>query len=72
MVERAAKDRASRSIALLYRLMPKKVRVLTATGERFVSIDALTAGQVFLVKAGERFPPMASSSTARLTLTNRC
>jgi heavy metal translocating P-type ATPase len=56
MVERAAKDRASRSIALLYRLMPKKVRVLTATGERFVSIDALTAGQVFLVKAGERFP----------------
>jgi heavy metal translocating P-type ATPase len=56
MVERAAKDRASRSIALLYRLMPKKVRVLTAAGERFVSIDALTTGQVFLVKAGERFP----------------
>jgi len=56
MVERAAKDRASRSIALLYRLMPKKVRVLTSAGERFVSIDALTTGQVFLVKAGERFP----------------
>jgi len=56
MVERAAKDRASRSIALLYRLMPKKVRVLTSAGERFVSIDALTTGQGFLVKAGERFP----------------
>jgi len=56
LIERVAKDRASRSIALLYRLLPKKVRVLTAAGERFVSIDALVPGQIFLVKAGERLP----------------
>jgi heavy metal translocating P-type ATPase len=56
LIERVAKDRASRSIARLYRLLPKKVRVLTAAGERFVSIDALVPGQVFLVKAGERLP----------------
>jgi len=56
LIERAAKDRASRSIGQLYRLMPKKVRILSAAGERFVSIDALEPGQVFVVKAGERIP----------------
>lgn len=56
LIERTAKDRASRSIALLYRLMPKKVRILSRAGERFVSIDALAPGQVFVVKAGERVP----------------
>jgi heavy metal translocating P-type ATPase len=56
LIERAAKDRASRNIALLYRLMPKKVRLLSSAGERFVAIDALAPGQVFVVKAGERVP----------------
>jgi heavy metal translocating P-type ATPase len=56
LIERAAKDRASRSIGQLYRLMPRKVRIFSAAGERFVSIDALEPGQVFIVKAGERIP----------------
>ncbi len=56
LIERAAKDRAARAIGMLYRLMPKKVRLMSAAGERFVSIDALEPGQVFVVKAGERIP----------------
>jgi heavy metal translocating P-type ATPase len=56
LIERAAKDRAARSIGMLYRLMPKKVRLLSVAGERFVSIDALEPGQTFVVKAGERIP----------------
>lgn len=56
LIERGAKDRAARSIAMLYRLMPKKVRLQSAAGERFVSIDALEPGAVFVVKAGERIP----------------
>jgi heavy metal translocating P-type ATPase len=56
LIERAAKDRAASSIAMLYRLMPKKARLLTPAGERFVSVDALEPGQLFMVKAGERIP----------------
>ena len=56
LIERTAKDRAARSIAMLYRLMPKKVRLVSSAGERFVSIDALEPGQTFVVKAGERIP----------------
>jgi heavy metal translocating P-type ATPase len=56
LIERAAKDRAARAVGILYRLMPKKARILTAAGERFVSIDALQPGQEFVVKAGERIP----------------
>jgi heavy metal translocating P-type ATPase len=56
LIERGAKDRAARSIAMLYRLMPKKVRLQSSAGERFVSIDALEPGTVFVVKAGERIP----------------
>jgi heavy metal translocating P-type ATPase len=56
LIERSAKDRAARSISLLYRLMPRKVRLLSTAGERFVSIDALEPGQIFVVKAGERIP----------------
>jgi heavy metal translocating P-type ATPase len=36
--------------------MPKKVRIMSDAGERFVSVEALEPGQVFLVKAGERIP----------------
>ena len=60
LIERGAKERTSRAVALLYRMMPKKVRLLdTGFGgkeEKFVSVDALNIGDVFVVKAGERIP----------------
>ncbi len=56
LIERVAKERAARSLALLYRFMPKKACLIGAGGERYVSIDALEPGAVFVVKAGERFP----------------
>lgn len=56
LIERGAKERAMRSIALLYRLMPKKVRIADLSQEHFVSIEALQPGVVFIVKAGERIP----------------
>ena len=56
LVELNAKDSAARGIASLYRMMPKKARVLVDGRERFVSIDALQTGNVFLVQPGERVP----------------
>ena len=56
LIERAAKERAARSISMMYRLMPRKARILSDGAERFVSIDALEPGTVFLVKVGERVP----------------
>jgi len=56
LIERSAKARAARSIAIMYRMMPKKVRVVVDGGERFVSIDALEPGTIFMVKVGERVP----------------
>ena len=56
LIERTAKDRAARSISMLYRLMPRKARVMSTAGERFVSIEALESGSIFVVKAGERIP----------------
>jgi len=56
LIERTAKTSTARSITLLYRMMPSKVRLLSGAGERYVSIDALAAGDEFLVKAGERIP----------------
>jgi len=53
MIERNSKERASRWITLLHRWMPSKVRLLTSSQERFVSVDALEPGQVFVAKAGE-------------------
>ncbi|MBX7222027.1 MAG: heavy metal translocating P-type ATPase [Blastocatellia bacterium] len=55
-LERTAKEQTSRAISLLYRLMPKKVRLLVSGQEHFRSVEALKPGDVFLVKAGERFP----------------
>ncbi|MCW5976459.1 MAG: heavy metal translocating P-type ATPase [Bryobacteraceae bacterium] len=55
-IERAAKERTSRAVTLLYRMLPAKARLLVDGRERFVSIDALAPGQVFVVKAGERIP----------------
>ncbi|MBS1858018.1 MAG: cadmium-translocating P-type ATPase [Acidobacteria bacterium] len=55
-IERAAKDRAARALTLLHRLMPTKARIVQEGRERFVAVDALTPGAVFLVKPGERIP----------------
>jgi heavy metal translocating P-type ATPase len=55
-LERNAKDRSARAIALLYRLLPKKVRLRVEGQERFVAIEALEPGLTFLVKPGERIP----------------
>jgi heavy metal translocating P-type ATPase len=56
LLERGAKERTTQAISLLYRMMPKKARLLAGGSERFVAIEALEAGSVFVVKAGERIP----------------
>ncbi|MDX2033793.1 MAG: heavy metal translocating P-type ATPase [Blastocatellia bacterium] len=56
LIERNARERTSRAIRLLHRLRPRKARVLSGGTERFVSVEALEIGNVFLVKAGERIP----------------
>ena len=56
LIERRAKDRAARSISNLYRMMPKKVRLESAAGDRFVAVDALEPGAIFISKTGERIP----------------
>lgn len=55
-IERGAKERATRAITSLYRLMPKKVRLWAQGNERFVTVEALETGDEFIVKAGERIP----------------
>jgi Cu2+-exporting ATPase len=56
LIERNAKEKTSERVSLLYRMMPKKARLMRDGRERFVAIDALGAGDVFVVKAGERIP----------------
>ena len=56
LIERGAKERTARAIAMLYRLMPSKARLLVDGRERFVSLEALRPGALFLVKSGERIP----------------
>ena len=60
LIERNAKEQTSRAITMLYRMMPKKVRLMVSSSagaeEKFVSVDALNVGDLFLVKAGERIP----------------
>ncbi len=53
MIERNAKDRATRWITQLHRWMPNKVRLIANGQERFAAIDALEPGQLFVTKAGE-------------------
>jgi heavy metal translocating P-type ATPase len=55
-LERNAKDRSARAIALLHRLLPKKARLRVDGQERFVAIEALEPGTILLVKPGERIP----------------
>ena len=54
VVEQNAKGRAARWISTLHRMLPNKVRILVDGQERFASVAALEAGEVFVVKAGER------------------
>lgn len=56
LAEQSAKDSASSGVAALYRMMPKKARLLIDGHERFVSIEALQPGTEFLVHPGERIP----------------
>ena len=56
LIEHGAKEQVSRWIHSLHRMMPNKVRLLFQGSERFVSVDALEPGAVFIVKAGERIP----------------
>jgi heavy metal translocating P-type ATPase len=56
LIERNARERTVRAITSLYRMMPRKARLLVEGEERFVSIEALGTGEIFLVKAGERVP----------------
>jgi heavy metal translocating P-type ATPase len=56
LAERGAKERTAGAIALLYRMMPRKARLVDQGRERFVAIDALLSGMEFLVKPGERIP----------------
>lgn len=56
LIERNAKQKTSRWVALLHQMVPNKVRILADGRECFVSADALQSDQLFLVKVGERFP----------------
>lgn len=56
LIERGAKEKVSEWITLLHRMLPNKVRLLAKGSERFVSVDAIEPGQIFVVKAGEHFP----------------
>ncbi len=55
-IERAAREKTTRAVTLLYRLMPNKVRLMVEGRERFVALEALQPGAVFRVKSGERIP----------------
>ena len=55
-LERAAKERSAKAIAMLHRLLPRKARIRVDGVETFVAIEALAVGTVFLVKPGERIP----------------
>jgi len=56
LAEQSAKDSTARAVTSLYRMMPKKARLLVDGRERFVSVEALESGTVFLVQPGERIP----------------
>ncbi|MBI5085560.1 MAG: heavy metal translocating P-type ATPase [Acidobacteria bacterium] len=56
LLERGAKEKTSQAITLLYGMMPNKARLLAEGHERFVAVETLAAGAVFVVKTGERIP----------------
>ena len=56
LIERNARDRTSSAISALYRMMPLKARVIRGDNERFIPLEELQRGTVFVVKAGETIP----------------
>jgi P-type Cu2+ transporter len=64
-IEMTAKNRASENIHRLYQMLPKKVRLRGAAGEKLVSIDRLQEGDVFIVKSGEKIPADGTIVTGR-------
>jgi heavy metal translocating P-type ATPase len=56
MLERSAKERSAKALAMLHRLLPRKARLRIQGHERFVAIEALEPGMAYLVKPGERIP----------------
>jgi len=56
LIERGAKEKTTRWISTLHQFAPNKARLLADGSERFVSIQALEPGTLFVVKAGERIP----------------
>ncbi len=55
-IETEARDKVSRSITELYRMMGGKVRLSMDNREKWVSQEAIAAGDEFLVLEGERCP----------------
>lgn len=55
-IETAARQKAGDSLHRLYEMLPRKVRLKTNRGERFVSIDQLSLNDHFVVKPGEKIP----------------
>jgi heavy metal translocating P-type ATPase len=55
-LELSAKQKASEGIHRLYRMLPRKVRIIAPEGERLVGIEKLQPGDSFVVKAGEKVP----------------
>ncbi len=55
-IERSAKDRAARDLSSLDQSIPKKARLAGAGPERWVAVQTMQPGQLFVVKAGERIP----------------
>jgi heavy metal translocating P-type ATPase len=56
VLEAGAKERAARAVKLLHRMMPRKARLLENGRERWIPVERLTRGTIFVVKAGERVP----------------
>ncbi len=53
-IEVSAKHKATRGIFRLYRMLPRKVRIKTASGTRLVSVQQLQVGDRFVVQEGEK------------------
>jgi heavy metal translocating P-type ATPase len=56
LLEAGAKERATRAVTLLHRMMPRKARLLDGGNERWVGVERLARGMAFVVKPGERVP----------------
>lgn len=55
-IQRAQQRRAAESVDLLFRLTPRRARLITETGARTVSADTLSPDDEIEVRPGETFP----------------